>query len=112
MGHQSARAINLEEAMDLSACSMWSRLSAGHDGLRAGVSFLLRKIKLCLVRQPLLVAIPFQSCSHSLPQGSLGLKSELGGGAGRIAYPVALAGVENLITRQDAGPSCQTREKV
>ena len=29
--------------MELNACAPWSRLSAGHDGFRAGVSFVLRK---------------------------------------------------------------------
>src|SRR6266511_2237179 len=103
MGHQSARVI-------------FGPLYIAVAKSRACPAFrepgrISRAKVLALVSQPLLVAIPFEGRGHTFPQRSLSLKSELGGRAGRIANPVALPGVENLVTREDAGASSHSRQQ-
>src|SRR5438094_632457 len=65
-----------------------------------------------LIIQPLRVSIPFEGGGNAFAQRSLGFKAKLCRGAGRIADPVALAGVDDLVPRENPRMPRQSRQQI
>src|SRR5437868_14632778 len=64
------------------------------------------------VTEPLGIPLPFESGGDSLAQRGLSGEAQLGAGAGRIAGPVSLARIEDLVAGQDTGPTGQPRQQI